>query len=306
MANFTKEQIDKVGQLLINSERPLKERFRALFTLKNIGGAEAIAWIAKAFGDESALLKHEVAYCLGQLQDPLAIPILTEVLADAKREPIVRHEAAEALAAIGGEDVVDILTNHSEDEVVEVRETCELALEMIRFRNVKSVENVENVEGGNVYGSVDPAPASKEQNVDKLKTDLLNTDLSLFERYKSMFALRNIGDEASIKALGAGLRDSSALFRHEIAFVLGQAASPHAVQELVSRLRDDRESAMVRHECAEALGSIASPGLDLESELAKYLSLETPAVVRESCIIALDMADYNNTEEFQYANALAS
>ena len=76
-------------------------------------------------------------------------------------------------------------------------------------------------------------------------------------RYKAMFALRNIGDEESIKALGSGLTDSSALFRHEIAFVLGQAASPHAVQELISRLRDDEESPMVRHECAEALGSIA-------------------------------------------------
>ena len=119
-----------------------------------------------------------------------------------------------------------------------------------------------------------------------------------------MFALRNKGDEESIKALASGLTDSSALFRHEIAFVLGQVASPHAVQELLARLRDDKESAMVRHECAEALGSIASPGLNVEEELAKYLSQETPDVVRESCVIALDMADYNNSEEFQYANGL--
>ena len=119
-----------------------------------------------------------------------------------------------------------------------------------------------------------------------------------------MFALRNRGDEESIKALASGLTDSSALFRHEIAFVLGQVASPHAVQELLGRLRDDQESAMVRHECAEALGSIASPGLNVEEELAKYLSQETPDVVRESCVIALDMADYNNSEEFQYANGL--
>ena len=45
-----------------------------------------------------------------------------------------------------------------------------------------------------------------------------------------MFALRNLGDEKSIKALASGLTDSSALFRHEVAFVLGQVASPHAVQ----------------------------------------------------------------------------
>ena len=76
-------------------------------------------------------------------------------------------------------------------------------------------------------------------------------------------------------------------------------------QELTSRLRDNQESPMVRHECAEALGSIAAPGLDVEQELGRYLSRDTPDVVRESCEIALDMADYNNSEEFQYANALA-
>ena len=120
-----------------------------------------------------------------------------------------------------------------------------------------------------------------------------------------MFALRNIGDETSIKALASGLNDSSALFRHEVAFVLGQVASPHAASEFTSRLRDPDESPMVRHECAQALGSLASPGLGVEDKLAQYLSKETPAVVRESCEIALDMADYNNSEEFQYANALA-
>ena len=212
------------------------------------------------------------------------------------------------------------MIKYSKDEVVEVRETCQLALDMMEFR--KNNKNVES----NEYGSVDPAPASKEQNVDKLKTDLLNTNLSLFERYvfgykffnysggpnikiharyKAMFALRNNGDEEAIKALASGLTDSSALFRHEVAFVLGQVASPYAVQELTDRLRDDGESPMVRHECAEALGSIATPGLGVEEELAKYLSQETPDVVRESCEIALDMADYNNSEEFQYANALA-
>ena len=67
MAEFTPEQIDSVGALLINAERPLKERFRALFTLKAVGGPRAIDWMGQAFSDQSALLKHEVAYCLGQV-----------------------------------------------------------------------------------------------------------------------------------------------------------------------------------------------------------------------------------------------
>ena len=170
------EQIEKVGLLLNNPERPLKERFRALFTLKNIGGEASIDWISKAFSDDSALLKHEVAYCLGQLQDPHAIPVLTSVLSDPGREPIVRHESAEALAAIGGEEVEATLRKYSEDEGVEVRETCQLALDMIQFRkNNKKVAS-------NEFGSVDPAPPSAENCVDNLKLILMDTKLSLFER----------------------------------------------------------------------------------------------------------------------------
>lgn len=58
-----------------------------------MSGAEAIEWISKAFADESALLKHELAYCLGQMQDKRAIPALTAVLKDKQQEPMVRHEA---------------------------------------------------------------------------------------------------------------------------------------------------------------------------------------------------------------------
>ena len=87
------EKINKVGAILNNKENPLKERFRALFTLKNIGGNDSIQWINKCFSDESALLKHELAYCLGQMQDKNAISILNNVLNDTKQEAMVRHEA---------------------------------------------------------------------------------------------------------------------------------------------------------------------------------------------------------------------
>jgi len=295
-------QVESVGTLLNNTERPLKERFRALFTLKNIGGAEAIEWISKAFSDESALLKHEVAYCLGQLQDPLAIPALVSVVSDPSREAIVRHEAAEALGAIGGADVLPVLEKFSSDPVPEVSETCKLALAKLRYQ----AKEGENLEDGNVYGSVDPAPPSEEQDTGKLHKLLLDEGLPLFDRYRAMFSLRNKADDVSVKALASGLTCSSALFRHEVAFVLGQVASPCAVAELVDRLRDTQENPMVRHECAEALGGIASPGVDVETELARYLSSDIPAVVRESCVVALDMADYNNSTEFQYANSLAN
>lgn len=86
-------KIGEIGGLLNDPGRPLKERFRALFTLKNLGGKECIEQISRCFKDESALLKHELAYCLGQMQDKDAIPTLESVLSDTNQEPMVRHEA---------------------------------------------------------------------------------------------------------------------------------------------------------------------------------------------------------------------
>jgi len=301
MTNFSADQIAQAGQVLNNGDAPLTDRFRALFTLKNIGGNESIDWIVKAFSDPSALLKHEVAYCLGQLQSEYAVPSLVQVVSESSREPIVRHEAAEALGAIGGSVAKETLMKFQDDPVKEVSETCQLALERIRFLETSAAGGVENP-----YGSVDPAPPSKEEDTEKLRKILLDENLPLFERYRAMFSLRNKADKLSIDALCEGLDCSSALFRHEIAFVLGQAASPYAVTALKLRLEDPSENAMVRHECAEALGGISSPGLDVEAELGKYLGKEEAPVLRESCVVALDMAEYKNSDEFQYANALSS
>ena len=64
---------------------PLAARFRALFVLRNIKDNQSVSWIGKAFSDPSALLKHELAYCLGQMQNKSAIPVLSEVLEDVKQ-----------------------------------------------------------------------------------------------------------------------------------------------------------------------------------------------------------------------------
>ena len=99
----------------------------------------------------------------------------------------------------------------------------------------------------------------------------------------------------------AGLKAGSALFRHEIAFVLGQLREPVSVPHLRESLEDTNENEMVRHECAEALGSIAHP--DCLNILNAHLN-DSKRVVRESCVIALDMCEYENSPEFQYADTL--
>lgn len=107
---LTSTQIDSVGTLLKDVQQPMGARFRALFTLKNVAGKEAIDHICDALvKDESALLKHECAYCLGQMQDSLAISTLEQVLANTNEHPMVRHEAGEALGAIGTDQCLSIL-----------------------------------------------------------------------------------------------------------------------------------------------------------------------------------------------------
>lgn len=95
MPSAVEDKIENVGKILNDSTRPMKERFRALFTLKNIKGELAIKLISQAFSDDSDLLKHELAYCLGQMQDVLAIPVLIKVLENVNEVPMVRHEAGE-------------------------------------------------------------------------------------------------------------------------------------------------------------------------------------------------------------------
>ena len=132
----------------------------------------------------------------------------------------------------------------------------------------------------------------------KISVDVLN-----FLRFRAMFSLRNLGTDESILALAEGLKSKNALFRHEIAYVLGQIQSALVTDHLIECLRNEQELDMVRHECAEALGSIATD--KVYEELSKYLNKSQPDVLRESCVVALDFADYNNASEFQYADTLS-
>jgi len=65
------------------------------------------------------------------MQDALAVPFLTATLRDTEEDCIVRHEAAEALAAIGLEESIAVLKEYCNDKSTEVAETCIIALEKI-------------------------------------------------------------------------------------------------------------------------------------------------------------------------------
>ncbi|KAI5809104.1 armadillo-type protein [Peziza echinospora] len=309
-----------------DSSPSLALRFRALFSLKHLatnGDLNAIDAIAAAFASDSALLKHELAYCLGQTKNPHITPHLTRVLEDLTEDPMVRHEAAEALGALGMSESIPLLTRFLTDPREEVRETCEIAiarLEWLASTKNKSTTTTatEPSDRGNIFQSIDPAPPTDEDNtaaapsldkVEKLRQTLTNAkELSLFERYRAMFRLRDIISTpttpapqaaAAIEALAAGFTDSSALFRHEVAFVFGQLAHPLSIPFLVPVAKDKNEHAMVRHEAVEALGSIGTE--EVEGLLKEMVTPEEERVVRESAEVALDMAEFERSGGFEYA-----
>lgn len=121
-----------------------------------------------------------------------------------------------------------------------------------------------------------------------------------------MFALRDLSSPPdlptavpAIEALARGLADPSPLFRHEIAFVFGQLSHPASIPSLAATLGNTREESMVRHEAAEALGSLGDEE-GVEDLLKTFLD-DPEQVVRDSVIVALDMAEFEKNGEKEYA-----
>ncbi|PKI83884.1 deoxyhypusine monooxygenase [Malassezia vespertilionis] len=291
--------LDALEVSLLNTSGKVKldARFRTLFTLKSLASVSdencvrVISIIGKGFEDDSALLKHELAYVLGQIRDVRALKCLEDVLADEKEHTMVRHEAAEAMGAISSPASLPLLQRYLEaDPEVSIRETCHLAINKINFDSSEQgkaerarQEQLEKAHGdaisaaSNAAAPIDPAPATVHvpasaraegnvyslENVAHFRTSLLDNSLPLFERYRAMFALRNTvqqgskeAQELAMQALADSLVDPSALFRHEVCFVFGELCHPASVPAMSKVLDDDAEHEMVRHEAAEALGGV--------------------------------------------------
>ena len=142
------EEPDPVAPLraaLVSEATPLAVRFRALFSLKHHASEKpptlytlpAIQAIAAALSSPSALLKHELAYCLGQTSNLAAVPFLRMVLEDRGEDEMCRHEAAEALGALGDQESLGLLRGLRDDarEAEVVRETCEIAVGRIEWEH---------------------------------------------------------------------------------------------------------------------------------------------------------------------------
>ncbi|MGB1859254.1 MAG: HEAT repeat domain-containing protein, partial [Candidatus Thalassarchaeaceae archaeon] len=121
------KNISNLRNTLCDENEKMFQRMRALFALRNIGGKESVDALAAAYSSQSAL--HEIAYVMGQMQDSNAVPHLIDRLEDKEEDIMVRHEAAEALGAIGDRTALSVLEKFVDDDEVVIAESCEVALD---------------------------------------------------------------------------------------------------------------------------------------------------------------------------------
>jgi deoxyhypusine monooxygenase len=180
--------------ILSDPQSPLPLRFRALFALKSVGGPDASLDIGQALlkSLDNVLLCHEMAYVLGQIGNPIVIPILSDVLRNEGIDSMIRHEAAEALGAIGSKESIPVLTEFSTHSTLEISQTCQLALDLIKHLSL-------NPKMSRKYNSVDPAPPLESNDIQQLGEELMDSNKSLFRRYRCMFSLRDIGTDDAVK-----------------------------------------------------------------------------------------------------------
>lgn len=301
------ERIEALGRSVLSPGVSMAQRHRDLYTLRHIDDAENVVRVLRGvLADGSALLKHEVCYALGQMQSPAARGLLREVLLDRTQPTMPRHEAGEALGAIGLPDDLELLRQVRDDaaEVRELRETCELAIERVAFFARAAQASADHA---SPYLSIDPAPPATTTDVDALRTLLLDTAAPLFARFRCLFKLRDLSSvhgalptPSPLEPIIAALDDDSALLAHEAAYVLGQIGNPSTIDALARVLADSSRHCMVRHECAEAIGGIGDERC--LAILHAFLHDPTPEV-SESCEVALDVYEAESTNTL-YADGL--
>lgn len=105
------------------------------------------------------------------------------------------------MGAIGDMSVIPVLDQYTKNSIPEIAETCELALKRLKW--LQSNDCQENLLKS-PYMSIDPAPPAEVTDIYNLKKTLLDENKLLFDRYRAMFALRNLRTPESILALSEG------------------------------------------------------------------------------------------------------
>ena len=269
------EKVPEYATTLQDIAKPITDRVSALFCLRTVATIEAVEGLIKAFDleDRSDLLRHEICYCLGQMnkspEHDKAILGFFERILQGDYTKIVLHEAVEALGNVSKENNLKLLDRFADEKDGILYETCFLTQKLVEWRTAtdngkKECLNLSKLK----YTTNDPAPPynfkrePKYASVPFLTEMLLdNEKYDLFERYRALFTLREINTEEAVVAMCVGImpensKRCSDLLKHEVAFVVGQMEEVFmpAVPYLLACVENPEEAPIVRHEVLICLG----------------------------------------------------
>lgn len=120
---------------LIAGNYSLFDRYRAMFSLRNIESPEAIEILSESLvSDKScALFRHEIAFVLGQIEKASCEKALIACLNNPKEAGMVRHEAAIAIGGIAQPTGLESLQANVNDRDTIVAESCVAGIEMHKY-----------------------------------------------------------------------------------------------------------------------------------------------------------------------------
>lgn len=136
---FNTQNLKKAIEIL-ESDPCLYQKYKAMFFLRDNDCLEAKDALIRAYEQKSALLKHELAFIMGQMRLIEAVQALYKVMSDKNEHGMVRHEAAGALGAIGTDECKKYLTEFINDPCDILRESVVVALDVWEYENNEEVE----------------------------------------------------------------------------------------------------------------------------------------------------------------------
>jgi deoxyhypusine monooxygenase len=184
---------DYAKQLLDRSNN-MAVRCDGLFCLRTIATMSAIDTLIQAFEEEpsSELLKHEICYCLGQMNKSVEhvdkIQKFLEKVIDEDHSKIILHEAVEALGNMNDDNTLKLLKKFENEQSSILYETCYLTIKLIEWNKETKQGETEGLDLTKLkFTTNDPAPPFNYEKEPKYKDVKLLQDILLDSKNYDLF-----------------------------------------------------------------------------------------------------------------------
>ncbi len=228
-------------------------------------GKEAIPALLPAVSDSDRIKREYVIAALGNLKATTAIPVITEVLENARFGR--RYIAAWALGEIGGDAAVAPLIRVLGDPEIEVRKYATRSL--IKLNRLAVTPLIDFLRQARQPLAAAAAIRALGDIADQAAFEVLLQHLDSANRADVVTALGKLKDPRAVDALVAVLHDPAWQVRMNAATALGPIGSKQQAAELETLLED--EVNVVREWAARSLEMMTGRRYTYRNEAGEYV-----------------------------------